>query len=68
VGRLRGRPDPGLGTRIASNSGPSWVLSCRWPAVTSIARVGQAIGGQVDLGGQPAAAAPEGLVTVGIAA
>jgi len=34
---LRGRPSPpGRGTRMLSSSGSSWVLSCRWPAVTSI--------------------------------
>ena len=36
-GALAGRPNAGLGTRIASSSGSSWVLSWRWPAVTSMA-------------------------------
>jgi hypothetical protein len=38
VGWALARParPPGRGTRMASSSGSSWVLSWRWPAVTSI--------------------------------
>jgi hypothetical protein len=36
-GALAGRPELGLGTRMVSSSGSSWVLSWRWPAVTNMA-------------------------------
>ena len=38
MGRLRGRPDEpaGCATLIASSRAPSWVLSWRWPAATTI--------------------------------
>jgi hypothetical protein len=36
-GRVRGRPRPlSRGTRVPSNTGPSWVLSWRWPGVIAI--------------------------------
>jgi hypothetical protein len=36
VGPLAGRPRPaGRGTQIASKTGLSWLLSCRWPGVST---------------------------------